>query len=356
MHAEEAAPAMARMFLRRRRRASREHERAGGNANRSGRAEKLKLSTAGTMKTNSSVWGAFDSDEVQQVHHAERERADDDRSAKSSRRASGVRIRSIERAAARRRARARADTRSPSRTERRDERVEQTAQDAADRHAQVERGEVAAVGAPRQLAVADHGGKEKREQMIGASMATGRLVSNAMSQASGSTQRAACAASKRAHEHAPREDQHEGQQVDDERHDPEERHRGDVGREKRRHAKQQARRHERQRNPVKPLAPARASNAAPGVESAAGSDCERAMRTRLAGREVEAGGRQQHERDISARPDRALLGESQRRLEQRRIRDEREDAADVAGNGQEIRIARAWMIGAAKTSAAGGAR
>ncbi len=79
------------------------------------------------------------------------------------------------------------------------------------------------------------------------------------------------------------------------------------------------------------------------------------MRGRLAVREVEAGGRQQHERDISAGPDRALLGEPQRRLEQRRIREEREDAADIAGDGQEIRIARAWMIGARKPALQQGA-
>jgi hypothetical protein len=45
-----------------------------------------------------------------------------------------------------------------------------------------------------------------------------------------------------------------------------------------------------------------------------------------------------------------LLADPECRLEQRRIRDQGEDAADVAGDRQKIRVARARMTGFRKPS------
>ena len=135
---------------------------------------------------------------VEQEHHAKRERADDDRK------------REVEPAGSRclqpnpsgpdeahRRARGRAGIPVPCENKQwRDERVEQPSEHASDGHAEVKPRKVLAVGAP--LASSPWhtiAARKNVSRWIGACIATGSLVLNAMSHARAGPIGAACAAS-----------------------------------------------------------------------------------------------------------------------------------------------------------------
>ena len=142
-----------------------------------------------------------------------------------------------------------------------------------------------------------------------------------------------------------REHDHEGEEIERERDDPQQRHRGDVGRDMRGHRDQQAGRHGREEDPAHDVAPGRRR----GLGRARRRRGGRRRRRRLVGRlpqQIAAAGDQQDQDDEARRPQPGLRGERDERLDQDRIRQQREEAADIAGGIEEIRIVRGRMVGA----------
>ena len=142
-----------------------------------------------------------------------------------------------------------------------------------------------------------------------------------------------------------REHDHEGEQIERERNHPEQRHCGDVGRNVRGHRDQKARRHGREEDPAHDVAPGRRRFFRRARLRRGGGRCRRRLVGRLP-QQIAAAGDQQDENDESRRPYPGLRGERDERFDQDRIRQQREEAADVAGGVEEVRIARRRMIGA----------
>ena len=140
----------------------------------------------------------------------------------------------------------------------------------------------------------------------------------------------------------PPEHEREGQEVDGQRHDPEERDRGDVRRQIGRDAQHQAGRDGRQQDP--------AGTARGGDRPVVGRSRVRVGgslapgRCRMAGRagspqhEGAAAGQHQ-ERAVSPRPQSALRIQTEVALDEHRIGEEGQHASEVAGGVQDVRVA-----------------
>ena len=144
----------------------------------------------------------------------------------------------------------------------------------------------------------------------------------------------------------PRKRNDEGRQIKRQRHDPEQRRRGEVGGDVGGHREQQARRHEGVANPAQPFGDSRARRrlghhrsgdhmAAVPDPTERNSECEQP----------------QPERPVAA-----LLPQWQGRLDDQRIGEQRQQAAGVAGGVQEVRVAGGGVIGARKPALQQGRR
>jgi hypothetical protein len=142
-----------------------------------------------------------------------------------------------------------------------------------------------------------------------------------------------------------RERDHVGQEVERERHHPEQRHRGKIGGDVRGHREQETRRHQRETKPAQPALPAdRFALVDPGR-------CRRARLARSAAPDDHgAAGDGQSERPVPGDPEQPLLVQRQARLDQQRIGQEREHAAEIACAVQEVRVGRRRMAAAREPS------
>ena len=156
----------------------------------------------------------------------------------------------------------------------------------------------------------------------------------------------------------PREHQDEAEQIEDQRHHPEQRGGGNVGGDVGGDAEQQRGRHECQDGPGQALTQGQALAQAGGagclradrVTAQGGKQVDGVLRLGLAGMagtEDGCGGAQdQAERHDpeAAGPERRLQVERQHRLDQQRIGEQRQQAAGVAGGIEEIRVARGLVV------------
>jgi hypothetical protein len=143
-------------------------------------------------------------------------------------------------------------------------------------------------------------------------------------------------------ERSPREREHECQQIHRQRHDPEERNRGYVGREVGRHAQHQAGGDGGKRDPAES---ARERQRLEDVDHRLRDriDCGGRQRRTLAPGDDAGDGHHQPEEDVAGGPGRALQGQRHRRLDEGRIREQRQQAAGVAGGVEEVGIVRLRM-------------
>ena len=128
-------------------------------------------------------------------------------------------------------------------------------------------------------------------------------------------------------------DDDEGQEVERERHDPEQRHRGEVGGDVGGDREQQARRREGERQPVQPPL---SSRSPPGRLRLR----RRARRRPPPDRERRSRAHEQRQHAVAERPGRVLPVERQQRLDQQRIAEQRQQAAEIARAIEEVGVAR----------------
>ena len=139
------------------------------------------------------------------------------------------------------------------------------------------------------------------------------------------------------------EHQHEREQVERQRDHPQQRRGGHVGGDMHREGRHQADGHERQPDPAQALGP---------VGHHGGSVRRRGRRlghaaTHLCSAHQEERGRErEHQQAVGIGPQVAQRGQAERRLQEERIAQQRDQAAEVAGGVEEIGIARIGMAGA----------
>ena len=161
-------------------------------------------------------------------------------------------------------------------------------------------------------------------------------------------------------EPAPAEHERERQEIDRQRPDPEQRDRRDVGGQVRRHAQHQARRHGGEGDPARaprerdgPVCPA------PVPRPPAGASGRRPRLLRTAGpRPPEAdgaGGGEQDEAAVPPGPEAALRLQVEEPLDDQRVREEREQAPDVAGRVEDVGIAGGPVLGGGEPGLENGA-
>ncbi len=134
----------------------------------------------------------------------------------------------------------------------------------------------------------------------------------------------------------------EGQQVEPERQDPEQRHRGNIRRDVRGGPEHKTRRHECERKPPQPLLPGwRRCGAGCVILARADVRLSTIPRCQAPGsqRRQPAEGDEDGHHCIANRPEPGLLRERERRFDDERVRHQRTNAAGVAGRVQEVGVA-----------------
>ena len=194
---------------------------------------------------------------------------------------------------------------------------------------------------PRQLAVARHGDNEERQQM-GAEIEE-QIVGIAERQQrhdAGDRKRLGDQHPAMRHERTRLEDEHEGQEVERKRNDPQQRRRGDVGRDVSGYRHQHSRRNRGQECPAAKRAPGRRRRCQRVVARDHSGARRRAQQQHAARRD------QREQQPISAAPQSDVLAQRQRRLENERVGQQRQEAADIRGRVEEVRVLAGRMSGA----------
>ncbi len=136
------------------------------------------------------------------------------------------------------------------------------------------------------------------------------------------------------------EHQHPGQEIKRQRQHPQQGRRGDVGGNMRGHRDQQARRHRGEKDPARAQAQ--------GRRRRIGIGCQRIDRGRhrRAQQQQTARPDQNDQQAIAAGPDQVLRAQREHRLQQHRIGQQRQEAADIGGGIEEIWIGAVGVTGA----------
>ena len=225
---------------------------------------------------------------------------------------------------------------------RRDQACEQPAHHAAERQRHIEAGEIFR-GRPRarQLAVTGHRDDEETELMPAECQ-----------------QQILFAADRKQYDHAgnrqrlgqqypfmrqqwPRlEHQHPGQQIKRQRQHPQQRRRGDVGRDMRGHRDQEARRHRGEQDPSGAQDPGRRRRIGLLGLRITHRWNRRTQQQGPAARD------QQDQQSVTAGPDQVLRAQREHGLQQHRIRQQRQETADIGRSVEEVGIGPGGMTGA----------
>ena len=229
----------------------------------------------------------------------------------------------------------------PGENNRRNQAGEQAADHAAGGNGQIERRQMLRRRPlPRELTMARHGDGEECQEM------RAKIEQQIVGVGKWQQRDDACDGERLGDQHpavrqpwARLEHQHEGQQIERQRQNPEQRRRRDVGRDVGGHRDQQAGRYRRQESPAAKRQPSRGRRGRGRARGRVGA------RGR-AQQQIGARRDQREQQPKSAAPQADMLAQRQRRFEDEGIGQQRKETADIRGRVEEVRVFAGGMSGA----------